>query len=124
MRKGIIIIVLLIAAFIGGVFLFGSGEKENPQLDEFAKCLTEKGVKMWGAYWCSNCNSQKKEFGKSWQYIEYVECSLPGGQGQTQECQEAEIQKYPTWEFEDGERLEEEVPFEVLAEKTGCELPN
>lgn len=124
MKRGIIIIVLLIAAFIGGILLFGTGGKENPQLDEFAKCLTEKNVKMWGAYWCAHCKNQKKEFGKSWQYIEYVECSLPGGQGQTKECQEAEIQGYPTWEFEDGERLGGEVSFEVLAEKTGCELPN
>jgi len=95
---------------------------EPGKYDELAKCLTEKGVKMYGTYWCSHCKVQKQMFGDSWQYVSYVECSLPGGQGQTEECGEAGIEGYPTWEFEDGERLSGEVVLEQLAEKAGCEL--
>lgn len=90
------------------------------QADNLAQCLTEKNVKMYGAYWCSHCQAQKEAFGSSWQYVKYIECSLPGGKGQTQECLEAGIKSYPTWEFSDGERLSGEISLEVLGEKSGC----
>lgn len=92
------------------------------QYDDLAKCLTQKNVAMYGAYWCSHCQAQKKEFGSSWQYVKYVECSLPGGKGQTQECEEAGITGYPTWDFGNGERLSGEVSLEQLAIKSGCEV--
>lgn len=93
---------------------------EAGQYDDLAKCLAAKNVRMYGAYWCSHCQAQKKAFGNSWQYIEYIECSLAGGKGQTQECNEAGIQVYPTWDLGNGERLSGEVSFEQLAEKSGC----
>ena len=88
--------------------------------DNLAKCLAAKNIKMYGAYWCSHCQAQKKAFGNSWQYVKYIECSLPGGKGQTQECNEAEIKGYPTWDFSNGERLFGEVSLKQLAEKSGC----
>ena len=92
--------------------------------DEFAKCLTEKDVKMYGAYWCSHCQAQKKLFGSSWQYVNYVECSLPGGQAQTEYCKTQGVSGYPTWEFGDKTRLEGEATFEDLAARSGCALLN
>jgi len=124
MKKPIIGMLLIFAIVIIGIFSLSPKTEESGKLDEFAKCLTEKKVKMWGAYWCSHCQNQKKEFGDSWEFVTYTECSLPGGSGQTQECKEAGIEGYPTWEFEDGERMGGEISFEVLAEKSGCELPN
>jgi hypothetical protein len=91
--------------------------------DEFAKCLTENGVKMYGAFWCSHCEAQKKSFGSSWEHVNYIECSTPDGQSQMPECLTAGIKGYPTWEFLSGERLAGEVSFKVLSEKTGCQLP-
>lgn len=88
--------------------------------DAFAQCLTEKGAKMYGAYWCSHCLSQKKMFGQSFSKINYIECSLPDGKTQTQACQAAGIKGYPTWEFGDGSRLEGEVSLDKLTEKSGC----
>ena len=93
---------------------------EVGQYDDLAKCLAAKNVKMYGAYWCVHCQTQKKTFGNSWQYIEYIECSLPGGKGQTEECNEAGIKGYPTWDLGKGERLSGEVSLEQLAEKSGC----
>ncbi len=90
------------------------------QYDDLAKCLAAKNVKMYGAYWCVHCQNIKKAFGSSWQYIKYIECSLPGGKGQTQECNEAGIKGYPTWVFGDGEQLSGEVKLKQLAEKSGC----
>lgn len=90
------------------------------QYDDLVKCLAAKNVKMYGAYWCVHCQNIKKAFGSSWQYIKYIECSLPGGKGQTQECNEAGIKGYPTWVFGDGEQLSGEVKLKQLAEKSGC----
>ena len=91
--------------------------------DELAQCLGEKGAVFYGAFWCPHCQEQKKMFGNSADLLPYVECSLPNGKDQTQECIDKEIVQYPTWEFADGERITGERPPEELAEKTGCALP-
>ncbi|MBI2110557.1 hypothetical protein HYT51_02145 [Candidatus Woesearchaeota archaeon] len=116
---GVGLLVILLSIFI--IKRAGNGT-EDGAYDNFAKCLTENGVKMYGSYRCSHCNNQKKEFGKSWQYIDYIECSLPNNAGQTQVCALAGINAYPTWEFSDGERIEGELSFEELAEKSRCLL--
>lgn len=99
-----------------------SKQQISPSVDAFAKCLSEKEIKMYGAYWCPHCQAQKDLFGKSFERIEYVECSLPERKGQTQFCRDLGIASYPTWEFSDGTRIEGEASFEELSEKTGCPL--
>ncbi|MBI4177520.1 MAG: hypothetical protein HY516_04080 [Candidatus Aenigmarchaeota archaeon] len=113
---------ILIILLAGSVALVLFGGNATGQYDDFAKCLAEKDAKMYGAYWCGHCANQKKEFGASWKYVDYVECSLPNKAGQTQICEQAGIKGYPTWEFSDGSRLEGEVSLYGLAQKTGCEL--
>ncbi|MBI4043353.1 MAG: hypothetical protein HY393_00920 [Candidatus Diapherotrites archaeon] len=108
-----------------GVFgwLFFTGAFDPPgQYDSFAQCLSAKGVKMYGAYWCSHCKSQKELFGGSWKYVNYIECALPGNGGQNAVCQNAGIQSYPTWEFGDGTRADGELSLQKLADKTACAL--
>lgn len=106
---------------IAGIIVWAVTQKSGPgPADALAQCLTEKGVKMYGAYWCPHCQDQKKAFGNSWQYITYIECALPGGRGQTKECTDAGITGYPTWVFPDGERVGGEQSFSSLAEKSGC----
>jgi len=99
----------------------GKPKVEPGRYDALAQCLSDKGVKMYGAYWCSHCQNQKEMFGESFSKVDYVECSLPGGQGQTDECAAAGISGYPTWEFGDGSRVEGELQLSVLAQKSGCE---
>ena len=111
-----IILVLLFALLIYSSFT------NNKNYDEFAKCLNENGTKMYGTYWCGACNYQKDIFKDSWQYIDYIECSLPNKAGRTQICIEKEIIEYPTWEFEDESRLSGVLSFEILSEKTSCEF--
>ena len=77
---------------------------------------------MYGAYWCSHCQNQKKAFGNSWQYVKYIECALPGGQAQTEVCLQAGIKVYPTWEFADDQKIEGELSLSELATKTNCVL--
>jgi len=116
-----LIVFTIIIAIIGVLgYLYINSKNKPGEYDNLAQCLTQNGTKMFGAYWCPHCLNQKKEFGNSWKYIKYIECSLPGGQGQTQECNDEKIESYPTWEFKDGARLTGEIPLTQLAEKSNC----
>ncbi len=98
-----------------------SGESSQ-QLDTLAKCLSENNVIMYGAYWCPHCTNQKEMFGGSFQHINYIECSLPNRAGQTQQCADAGIKSYPTWEFKDGTRKTGELSVLQLSQLSGCSL--
>jgi len=91
--------------------------------DDFARCISASGAKMYGAYWCPHCMDQKEMFGDSWHLINYVECSLPANGGQTEACIAAGVRSYPTWQFGDGTRKTGALSFEELGEKTGCAAP-
>ncbi len=125
--KGWAILLAVIAVLAVAAVLAISSQKsgkagEPGKYDDFAKCLTEKGVVMYGAYWCPHCKNQEELFGSSWKHVNYVECSLPNRAGQNVVCNRAGIKGYPTWEFGDGERVEGEVPLQQLSERSGCSL--
>lgn len=125
-KKNLLITLGTIFAIVATIAIYGasiSPKQNSGEFDTFAGCLTEKGAKFYGAFWCSHCATQKKMFGKSFEKINYVECSSPDGKDQTTACKEAGIKGYPTWEFVDGSRVEGEVTPEVLSQKTGCQLP-
>lgn len=123
-KKGIIVAILIFLIIVAGGVWFGfvktpeSKTISNPKIDAFAKCLTQKGVVMYGAYWCPHCQRQKKLFGGSFQYINYVECTKD-----VKKCQEKKIEGYPTWIFKNGERIAREATFLELAENTSCKAP-
>jgi hypothetical protein len=114
--------VLIVAAFGGAYYL---GIRSQHKYDRFARCLTDRGVRMYGAFWCPHCTEQKEKFGASFQYAPYVECGVKGQtSGKTQVCQDAGIQHYPTWQFPPtGERVERVFSLEELSDRTGCTLP-
>lgn len=84
-----------------------------------AKCLTEKGAKMYGAYWCPHCNDQKTEFGSAFQYITYVECDPQGQNANPQACSDAGVGGYPTWVI-DGKKYEGAQSLDNLKSLAGC----
>ncbi|MFH1751301.1 MAG: hypothetical protein ABH863_06475 [Candidatus Micrarchaeota archaeon] len=110
---------LVIIIVIGGVAVFSSTLPGS--YDEFAQCLTDKGAKMYGAYWCTHCASQKKEFGNSLKYVDYVECDPSGADANPQLCQQKGIKGYPTWEI-NGQFYEGEQNFQTLSALSGCPL--
>lgn len=112
-----IAIVILVAA---GIYFLGKVGSSGGAYDEFAQCLSDNGAKMYGAYWCPHCQEQKKMFGRSWDKVNYIECSLPNAAGQNKVCNDAGIEGYPTWEFADGSRLSGVLGFEDLGNKTEC----
>lgn len=114
--------VFIISLLVLVVFLIACSSSPSGDYDAFAQCLTDNGVKMFGAYWCPHCQNQEKMFGDSWEKVNYIECSLPGGQGQTAFCEQQGITGYPTWEFGDGSRVPGEISLEELSGKSGCSL--
>ncbi|MBI4143724.1 hypothetical protein HY486_00555 [Candidatus Woesearchaeota archaeon] len=113
-----VIAVIVMAVFV--LFEFKRNSPENAPLDDFAQCLTSKGVKMYGAFWCGHCNVQKEMFGESFKHINYVECATSSGQ--TPACIDAKINAYPTWEV-NGKRTEGEMSLASLSQSSGCTLP-
>jgi len=112
-----LISLLIVCAFV----FVGCGSPEvDPRTEEIAKCLGEKGAKMYGAVWCGHCNSQKKGFGDAWEYINYIECDPQTDKEGAIKCVEADLEGFPTWEFANGDRLLGRQNMEVLAEKAGC----
>jgi hypothetical protein len=110
--------VLVILAVAAAYFLFfGPGK-----YDGFAQCLSDKGAKMYGAFWCPHCNDQKDMFGSSWKYAPYVECSNPD-RSQNEACDSAGITGYPTWRFADGKEETGLMSFEELSAASGCQFP-
>jgi hypothetical protein len=114
--------LLIMAAFGVAYYL---GYRSQHKYDAFAHCLSDRGVKMYGAWWCPHCVEQKEKFGGSFEYAPYVECGVKGDlKGRNPVCMDAEIKHYPTWQFPPtGERVERVFTLEELSERTGCSLP-
>jgi hypothetical protein len=112
---------LVIAAF-AGVYYLGQRRKTS-RLAAFAKCLSAKQARMYGAYWCPHCAEQKEMFGGAFEYVSYVECGVVGSREEANHCVQAGIKHFPTWQFADGERREGAQGLQALGEKTGCGLP-
>src|SRR5215475_1403435 len=114
--------VLILAAF---GFAYYMGNRNQHKYDTFAKCLNTRGVKMYGAWWCPHCSDQKEKFAKSFEYVPYIECGIKGEtSGATQECKDAGIHHFPTWQFPPtGERVERVFELQELSDRTGCALP-
>jgi hypothetical protein len=114
--------VLIVAAFALAYYL---GTRVQHKYDGFARCLGDRGVKMYGAYWCPHCQEQKEAFGASFEYAPYVECGVKGDlHAQSQVCKDEKVNHYPTWQFPPtGERVERVFTLQELSDRTGCPLP-
>jgi hypothetical protein len=123
MKKTIVVPLAIGAIAVALVLYLTLFSNRPPNLDSFAQCLGQSGAKMYGAYWCTHCQSQKRLFGSSVEYLPYVECSTPDGKSQLAVCAKENITGYPTWVFSDGVRLSGELSLKILSEKTGCVLP-
>lgn len=116
-------VALVVVVVSWGAYYFLYYRKPVSTLDGFAKCLTSKGAKMYGAWWCPHCAEQKEDFGYAFQYVNYTECSPPGQRVETPQCKQDGIKNFPTWQFADGSRVEGPQPLAVLSERTSCSLP-
>lgn len=102
-------------ALLIGALIYGS--VTPGEYDEFAQCLADKDVKMYGAYWCSACAEQKAIFGKSFKYADYIECTEDEAL-----CNSKSIKSYPTWIINDSQQLSGVQSLDTLARLSGCVL--
>ena len=109
--------------FVIGMFYFFYGSNTTPGMyDDFAKCLTSNGVKMYGSFQCPHCADQKVLFGDSIKYVDYVECGpLTGPEAQV--CKDANIVGYPTWKI-GGSYVKGTQTLQDLAKYSNCKLPS
>jgi hypothetical protein len=114
------IIAVIVIAAAGSAYYFMSAPPAASSSDDFAKCISQSGAVFYGTFWCPHCQDQKKLFGSSLQFVNYVECSTPDGQSQTAECQTAGITAYPTWVFADGTHVSGMLSLSSLATRTNC----
>lgn len=120
-RIAIIAVIVVIAAGVSYYFYNRSQHK----YDAFARCLGDRGAKMYGAWWCPHCQEQKGKFAASFEYAPYIECGIKGQtNGQSEVCKQDGIKHYPTWQFPPtGERVERVFDLWELSDRTGCPLP-
>lgn len=122
--RTVLTLILLVAAIVTAVVWRTSREKPAGYLDEFAKCLGDKKVTMYGAAWCSHCQNEKKAFGSSFSYVPYVECPAD-----PKACIDKGIEGYPTWIFPaspggtESRKFIGEQGLKKLSIESGCALP-
>lgn len=117
------ILILAAALIIAAFSLYRHYSSPNDPMAAFARCLKRRGVDFYGSYRCDACQHQKTLFGSGASALPYVECLTPDGQSWTSVCRKKNIEYYPTWTFKDGSQLEGEQPLDLLAQRTGCSLP-
>jgi hypothetical protein len=120
-KKIVLAILVAAACFLVAVIVY----RQRHRYDTFARCLSDRHLLMYGAYWCPHCAEQKEKFGASFRYAPYVECGIPGNlRGEQQACKDAGIKRFPTWQFPPvGERIERILSLEELSDRSGCPLP-
>lgn len=120
-------VVVVIAVGIGLV-LRGNKATEPSEHDQFAQCLYESGMRMYGSVTCSFCARQRELFGSSFKYIHEIECDPRNENNEAQRCIAKNISHTPTWILEDEagnevERLEPGLqPLEKLSQLSNCPL--
>ena len=60
--------------------------------DNLAKCLSDNGAVMYGTDRCKYCKEQKGLFGKSFEYVNYINCDILKA-----DCVAAGVTRYPQW---------------------------
>lgn len=88
---------------------------EDEKLDNFAKCLTDKGAVLYIKNGCRHCKAQEEDFGTAIQYLKIVECTE-----QIQLCEEKQLIRVPAWEI-DGKLYYGRTELQDLAKLAGCE---
>ncbi|MCC5794244.1 MAG: vitamin K epoxide reductase family protein [Chromatiales bacterium] len=93
--------------------------REDPRLTALALHLEEIDARYYGAWWCPSCAQQRRLFGRSADYLPYVECSPDGRTGPVaMACVAAGIDGYPTWII-GGQRIQSLLTPEELARYSG-----
>ena len=122
MRKGFIGIAATGLGLLLASMLAGCSSLESSYEARLADHLTEIGAKMYGAYWCPYCATQRDYFGGAASRLPYIECDPDGFGAQVELCDAAGVEVYPTWII-GGDRYTGAQPLGDLATLSGFDLP-
>ncbi|MEM6452560.1 MAG: hypothetical protein AAF703_19870 [Cyanobacteria bacterium P01_D01_bin.105] len=115
-------IILAVSTLAISLLMGGCNTLPGSYNARLADHLTNTGAKMYGAYWCPHCATQKDYFNGVVDRLPYVECDPAGFGAQPELCEQMQIYAYPTWIIE-GEYYEGSMRPGKLAVLSGFELP-
>jgi len=81
--------------------------------DALAKCLTEKGIYLHGAYNCHGCEVQKEMFGSAVSFLVYINCDI-----EPTKCITGLA--LPYWNMDNNKTIKGPAPLNFLKDKAGC----
>lgn len=91
----------LALAVVAAMHIWYSGWLSHPdtaRLQALAAHLEISGAQYYGAWWCGECQEQKRLFRGAAEQLPFIECSTGGRGGpMTLRCREQGIEVYPTW---------------------------
>lgn len=103
-------IIILAVIILSIVIILNRGSNVDA---ETAKCISENSV-VYTQYGCHACEIQEAIFGKSYKYLNVIDCLV-----ETEKCIEEEIKVTPTWIIND-EQYRGTQSIENLKILTGC----
>ncbi len=75
-------------------------DRSSTEAIALAKHLNKIGAKLYTAYWCPHCHTQRQRFGiEAEKYLTVIECDRRGVNQQNQLCVDKKITAFPTWEI-------------------------
>lgn len=105
-----IVSVLIILVAVSLIYAYNQSQRPA-YYDDFAKCLADKGVIVYGTNSCQYTKAQLDMFGRADEHLDYRHYMKTSG-----------ITTTPTWEYE-GERYPNVQTLDFLSELSGCPLP-
>jgi hypothetical protein len=113
-KKIYLILVVIVALIISGIYLYNSINKENPE-ERLMKCIAKNTDMIYLSKTCSHCANQKKILGEYLSLFKVTDCFY-----ESEKCIEADIPGYPTWII-NGKQYPGEKTIDELQQLTQCE---
>lgn len=60
--------------------------------------LNQQGATLYTTYWCPYCKQQQALFGSAVAKLQVVECDPKGANARPEQCTQAQVSSYPTWQ--------------------------
>jgi len=95
-----------------------NGASASPAILALVDHLNLQGAKLYTTYWCPYCNRQQALFGSAVAKLQVVECDPQGENAQPEQCAQAQVSSYPTWQM-NGQLYRGLQSLEELAVRSG-----
>ena len=104
------------------IIIIESTEVGYHDLVQFAKDLSDAGIRFFGAAWCQFCTTQKELFEDGAQFLDFIEVTNPDRSLNEIGIEEG-IQSFPTWDFGNGIREISLLSLEQISQISGIDIP-